>query len=93
MAAASRQRIVETARAHFFGHGFRSVTMEDLAEELGISKKTLYAHFAGKRQLLQAVLDDKFASLEAKLKASARASTRFPGCFARTAWRRPTGIG
>ncbi|PYK63066.1 MAG: hypothetical protein DME50_18215, partial [Verrucomicrobia bacterium] len=40
----SRQRIVEAARAHFFSHGFRSVTMDDLAEELGISKKTLYAH-------------------------------------------------
>ena len=43
-----RQRIVEAARAHFFSHGFRRVTMDDLAEELGISKKTLYAHFPGK---------------------------------------------
>jgi AcrR family transcriptional regulator len=33
-----RQRIVEAARGHFFNHGFRSVTMDDLALELGISK-------------------------------------------------------
>jgi AcrR family transcriptional regulator len=62
-----QQRIVEAARAHFFCHGFRSVTMDQLAEELGISKKTLYAHFPGKIELLEAVLADKFAGVEAKL--------------------------
>jgi AcrR family transcriptional regulator len=63
-----RQRIVDAARAHFFSHGFRSVTMDDLAEELGISKKTLYAHFPGKIDLLEAVLADKLAGVEATLK-------------------------
>jgi len=74
-----RQRIVEAARVHFFSHGFRSVTMDDLAEELGISKKTLYAHFPGKLDMLEAVLADKFASVEATLKEVTRAHPRdFP---------------
>src|SRR6266581_4747881 len=64
---AGSQRIVEVARAHFFSHGFRSVTMDDLAAELGISKKTLYAHFPGKTALLEAVLADKFAGVSATL--------------------------
>jgi AcrR family transcriptional regulator len=68
----NRQRIVNAARAHFFSHGFRSVTMDDLAEELGISKKTLYAHFPGKFDLLEAVLADKFAGVEAMLKQVTR---------------------
>jgi AcrR family transcriptional regulator len=68
-----QQRIVEAARAHFFSNGFRSVTMDDLAEELGISKKTLYAHFPGKLDLLEAVLADKFAGVEATLKQVTRA--------------------
>jgi AcrR family transcriptional regulator len=68
-----RQRIVEAARAHFFSHGFRGVTMDDLAEELGISKKTLYAHFPGKFDLLEAVLENKFAGVEARLKEVPRA--------------------
>jgi AcrR family transcriptional regulator len=68
-----RQRIVDAARAHFFSHGFRSVTMDDLAEELGISKKTLYAHFPGKFDLLEAVLADKFAGVEAMFKEVTRA--------------------
>ena len=66
------QRIVEAARTHFFSQGFRRVTMDDLAEELGISKKTLYAHFPGKIALLEAVLADKFAGLEAKLEEITR---------------------
>ena len=41
--------------------------MDDLAKELGISKKTLYAHFPGKIEVLEAVLADKFAGVEAKL--------------------------
>jgi AcrR family transcriptional regulator len=67
------QRIVDAARVHFFSHGFRSVTMDDLAAELGISKKTIYAHFPGKFDLLEAVLADKFAGVEAMLKKVARA--------------------
>jgi AcrR family transcriptional regulator len=67
-ADASRQRIVEAGRAHFFSHGFRSVTMDDLADELGVSKKTLYVYFPDKMALLEAVLADKFARLESKLK-------------------------
>src|SRR5207248_7121929 len=69
----SRQRIVEAARAHFFSNGFSSVTMDDLAEELAISKKTLYAHFPSKITLLKAVLADKFAGVEAKLEEVTRA--------------------
>jgi AcrR family transcriptional regulator len=68
----SRQRIVEAARAHFLNHGFRNVTMDDLATELGVSKKTLYAHFASKIVLLEAVLANKFASVSSTLERISR---------------------
>ena len=47
--------------------------MDDLTEEMGVSKKTLYAHFPSKIALLEAVLANKFARLEAKLKEIVRA--------------------
>ena len=47
--------------------------MDDLAVELGISKKTLYAYFPGKFDLLEAVLADKFTGVEATLKEVTRA--------------------
>jgi AcrR family transcriptional regulator len=64
---ATSQRIIASARRHFFAHGFRSVTMDDLARELGMSKKTLYAGFRAKSLLLKAVLEDKFQNIEADL--------------------------
>jgi AcrR family transcriptional regulator len=63
----ARQRIVAEARRHFLAHGFRGVTMDDLATELGMSKKTLYAQFASKNALLAAVIDDKLHSVNADL--------------------------
>ncbi|HEX2826915.1 MAG TPA: TetR/AcrR family transcriptional regulator [Burkholderiales bacterium] len=62
-----RERIVGGARRHFFAHGFRGVTMDELARELGMSKKTLYVSFPGKRDLLHAVIDDKAAAIDADL--------------------------
>src|SRR4029078_2954626 len=47
--------------------------MDDLAEELGISKKTIYAHFPGKFDLLEAVLADKLTRVEATLREVMRA--------------------
>src|SRR5208283_949611 len=55
-----RSRIVEGASQRFFTHGFRNVTMDDLARELGMSKKTLYSRFDTKLQLLDAVIENKF---------------------------------
>ena len=51
-------RILRQARAHFFAHGYCQCTMDELAAELGMSKKTLYVHFAGKEALMRAVIED-----------------------------------
>lgn len=64
---AAMQRIITVARQHFFAHGFRGVTMDDLAGELGMSKKTLYASFPTKTDLLRSVLMDKFRTVEVDL--------------------------
>jgi AcrR family transcriptional regulator len=63
----ARQRIITDARRHFFAHGFKGVTTDDLATALGMSKKTLYAHFPSKTALLEAVLLDKFREVNADL--------------------------
>lgn len=49
-------RILQQAREHFFAHGYCACTMDDLATELGMSKKTLYAHFPSKEAIMRAVL-------------------------------------
>lgn len=48
--------ILERVLALFFSYGIRSVTMEDIARELGISKKTLYTAFDDKDDLIRRVI-------------------------------------
>src|SRR5437763_1929537 len=80
----ARRRIVAGARRHFFAHGLRRFTMDDLADELGMSKKTLYAHFPGKAALVGAAILDKFRELEAELgRATAEEHSDFPGALRR----------
>jgi AcrR family transcriptional regulator len=65
----ARQRIVATARRQFFTSGFRGITMDDLARELGMSKKTLYSCFHSKIALLRAVMLAKVEEIEASFKS------------------------
>jgi len=55
--AAVRGRILEAARRRFFREGYARVTMDELARELGMSKKTLYQHFPTKAALAAAVME------------------------------------
>ena len=49
--------IVPRALGYFLQYGFKTFTMDDLAHNLGISKKTLYEQFASKQVLVDACLD------------------------------------
>lgn len=48
-----RERIIETAVEAFTIHGIKSITMDDIANSLGISKRTLYEVFSDKETLLE----------------------------------------
>ncbi len=52
-----RSRIIAAARDLFITRGFSKVTMDNLAGRLGISKKTLYRHFATKNDLVDAAFE------------------------------------
>ena len=78
----THEKIVSVARGHFFTHGFRGVTMGDLAEELGMSKKTLYEHFPSKAALVEAVILHKSQEIEADLaRITSESSANFPDAF------------
>lgn len=49
--------IIPRALGYFLQYGFKTFTMDDLAHNLGISKKTLYEQFASKQILVDACLD------------------------------------
>ena len=49
-----REKIIHKASDLFLSYGFKSVTMDDLANALGISKKTIYQNFDNKTKLVEA---------------------------------------
>ncbi|WP_343487099.1 TetR/AcrR family transcriptional regulator [Allomuricauda sp. d1] len=48
-----KEEILQKATDLFLNLGFKSVTMDDLAHEMGISKKTIYSHFENKTRLVE----------------------------------------
>lgn len=52
-----KDRIIEGAYDLFICYGFRSVSMDNIATKLGMSKKTLYQHFTDKDELVEAVME------------------------------------
>lgn len=64
-----KDRILEQARDKFFQFGFSRVTVDEIARDLGISKKTLYAHFASKEELLREILLQNTTEIERRIDA------------------------
>lgn len=48
------EKILETSADLFLNYGFKSITMDDIANKIGISKKTIYQHYKNKHELIEA---------------------------------------
>lgn len=71
----TKQRIQQAAHDLLMQYGIRSVSMDDIAANLGMSKKTIYQYFKDKDELVEAVIDEvleknQFSCLEDRDKAA-----------------------
>jgi AcrR family transcriptional regulator len=62
----SQIRIQEQAKTLFMKFGFRSVSMDDIAHSLGISKKTIYQYFKDKDELVKAIVEQDISETESE---------------------------
>lgn len=60
----TEQKILQKTQQLFFRLGIKSVTMDDIAQELGMSKKTLYKYVDNKSDLVFKVLESHLLSEE-----------------------------
>jgi len=58
-----KKNIILKATELFMKLGFKSVTMDDIAKEMGISKKTIYTHFNNKETIIGVVTDHVFETM------------------------------
>ena len=66
--------IIKTAGELFFRLGIRSVSIDDICRELGMSKKTFYIYFASKDELIEQMLDANIAHMEQKMNSTMESS-------------------
>ncbi|QRM88999.1 TetR family transcriptional regulator [Lacinutrix sp. WUR7] len=58
-----REKIIHKSGELFLTLGFKSVTMDDIANALGISKKTIYQNFDNKTKLIEATTLNMFENI------------------------------
>lgn len=51
-----KEKIAENSAKLFMRYGVRSISMDDIANKLGMSKKTIYQHFKDKDELVEAAI-------------------------------------
>lgn len=77
--------ILDAAVVEFEQHGFRRVALDDVARRAGVSRTTIYRRFAGRDELVAAVIDRENAALyddiAAELKTSAPQSNYYVEAF------------
>ena len=52
-----KEQIISKSKDMFLKLGFKSVTMDDIASEMGISKKTIYKYFSNKDDLIENTIE------------------------------------
>ena len=60
----NKERIIQEAKILFMRLGIRSVSMDDIASHLGMSKKTIYQLFTDKDELVDNIIDADITDLE-----------------------------
>jgi TetR/AcrR family transcriptional repressor of mexJK operon len=53
------RRILEAARDHFYANGLERASVDAIAADAGVSKMTIYSHFASKEALFEAVVRER----------------------------------
>ncbi|MET0635710.1 MAG: TetR/AcrR family transcriptional regulator [Chitinophagaceae bacterium] len=60
----AKERILVKANELYMQYGIRSVSMDDIANNLGMSKKTLYQYYADKDELVHAVINSHIEHMQ-----------------------------
>lgn len=59
-----KEKIINKAKEMFLRLGFKSITMDDIASEIGISKKTIYKYFSNKDILIENTIELAFSEVQ-----------------------------
>ena len=64
MEVSEKEKILYFTHAKFITEGFYKTTMDEIAKDLQMSKKTIYKHFSSKEELLQEVCNSRIQMMK-----------------------------
>src|SRR5271157_5248801 len=73
----TKKRILDSSLQRILREGYVRVSVEDIALELGMSKKTFYKHFPSKDELIREVIEGMLADLHASVRAIIESDNTF----------------
>lgn len=97
-AAERRVQLMEVGRAVFASHGYEATSIEEVAQQAGVSKPIVYEHFGAKEGLYAAIVEREMDSLVTRVSESISRGTpreRFEGAvlaFMRYVKEEPAGF-
>ena len=59
-----KEQIIEVARQLFHKYGFKKVSMDEIAKEAGVTKKTIYSYFKSKEELLEYFIQEEIVNMK-----------------------------
>lgn len=78
MVVEEKDRIVESASEKFLSQGISKVTLDEIASDLRMSKKTMYKFFPSKDELLRSIVHLMMGRMERQIEAIVSSNKPFP---------------
>lgn len=75
---ATKRRLFDAAMELIGERGFTDASVDDIVERAGVAKGTVYYHFVGKAELVEALIADRLKPLIAHFNQAARANEENP---------------
>ncbi len=70
----TKDRILKSAEELFFKYGLKSITMDDIAKDLGISKKTIYQFYSDKNEVVEMLMTQRLRTNECEFQKITKGS-------------------
>ena len=82
-----RVQLMEVGRGVFASNGYEATSIEEVAQQAGVSKPIVYEHFGAKEGLYAAIVDREMDDLVARVSDAHRAGLARASASRRRCWR------
>ena len=74
------EQIINAARELFKNYGFKKVSMDEIAREAGVTKRTVYKYFASKQDLLKFFINEELINMKKIIEDTEKKNSDFFEC-------------